>query len=136
MDGRGTEGTGDHLGAGLRELVADIASGGRRDLGSAARNLRGETPAPDVERQCAEALARVHGASDVLKFTLRRIEELEARGRELAEMSARRIEDLEREVHAAETRADDEEDGARQAEEWLRRVHSAVVGRLQPPPAA
>jgi hypothetical protein len=82
----------------------------------------------------SEALARVHGASDYLKFTLQRIAELEAWNREMTEVTAHRLELLEREAIAAEVRAEEDEDAAREAEDWLRRIHAAVIDRLGPTP--
>src|SRR4051812_13285050 len=124
MDVPATDSAADQLGAGLRDLVAGLANR-RGDLAATPRPMHTE-PHGDIDQQCAEALARVHGASDFLKFTLQRIDELEARGREMAEASARRIESLERAAADAERRADEEEREAREAEEWLRRVHGAV----------
>ena len=86
------------------------------------------------EEPWAEALARVHGASDFLKFTLQRIAELEAWNREMTEVTAHRLELLEREAIAAEVRAEEDEEACREAEDWLRRIHAAVIDRLGPAP--
>jgi hypothetical protein len=118
----------------LERRLAQLEAAARGD--AAARNGGALEPAApssgEDEEPWAEALARVHGASDYLKFTLQRIAELEAWNREMTEVTAHRLEVLEREAIAAEVRAEEDEEASREAEDWLRRIHAAVIDRLGP----
>ncbi len=120
----------------LERRLAQLEAATRGD-GAPAPN-GGQEPVASEEQEheapWAEALARVHGASDFLKFTLQRIGELEAWNREMTEVTAHRLELLEREAIAAEVRAEEDEEAAREAEDWLRRIHGAVIDRLGPAP--
>lgn len=120
----------------LERRLAELEAAARDGATAAAASQ--EPPASDGrdgdEEPWAEALARVHGASDYLKFTLQRIGELEAWNREMTEVTAHRLELLEREAIAAEVRAEEDEDACREAEDWLRRIHAAVIDRLGPAP--
>jgi hypothetical protein len=116
----------------LERRLAQLEAAARGD----GARAEAEEPRPPLsaedEQPWAEALARVHGASDYLKFMLQRIAELEAWNREMTEVTAHRLEVLEREAIAAEVRAEEDEDASREAEDWLRRIHGAVIDRLGP----
>jgi hypothetical protein len=120
----------------LERRLAQLAAAARGNGGSAdgAGQDAAGGHAQGSDEPWSEALARVHGASDYLKFTLQRIAELEAWNREMTEVTAHRLELLEREAIAAEVRAEEDEDAAREAEDWLRRIHGAVIDRLGPAP--
>ena len=117
----------------LERRLAQLEAAARGDGASAqdAANVA-ESHREGSDEPWSEALARVHGASDYLKFTLQRIAELEAWNREMTEVTAHRLELLEREAIAAEVRAEEDEEAAREAEDWLRRIHAAVIDRLGP----
>jgi hypothetical protein len=120
----------------LERRLAQLEAATRGDGASGPTGELVPTPSDEQGQEApwAEALARVHGASDFLKFTLQRIGELEAWNREMTEVTAHRLEMLEREAIAAEVRAEEDEDAAREAEDWLRRIHAAVIDRLGPGP--
>jgi hypothetical protein len=115
----------------LAQLEA-AARGGAAASVAAQEATGSDEHGEEHEQPWAEALARVHGASDFLKFTLQRIAELEAWNREMTEVTAHRLELLEREAIAAEVRAEEDEEACREAEDWLRRIHAAVIDRLGP----
>jgi hypothetical protein len=129
MSGGATHTTREQLVAALRERLAVSATPAEHAPADAPAD--GEREGVGLEHRCAEALARVHGAADLLKFTVQRIDELEAWSREMSEASARQLEALQAEVLAAETRAAAEEDACRRTEDWLRRMHAAVVDRFE-----
>jgi hypothetical protein len=120
----------------LERRLAQLEAATRGDGASAqgAAQDPGGSHGQGSDEPWSEALARVHGASDYLKFTLQRIAELEAWTREMTEVTAHRLELLEREAIAAEVRAEEDEEAAREAEDWLRRIHGAVIDRLGPTP--
>ena len=78
----------------------------------------------------AEVLALVESGSDRLRSKLRQIEDHQQRLGELEEARARRLEVLREQVFVAEVRAEEQEEAAREAEEWLRRVHDEIVRRF------
>ena len=135
MDAAGMNDGGGPVGTRPRAGL-DLDAQTRRELAAAVRGLHRAVEPNDVEQQFADALARVHGASDVLRFTLRRVEELEAWHREMRDVSGRRLDALEEQAIAAERQAEADEAAAAEAEQWLRQVHAAVLDRLSPPSAA
>ena len=130
MDAAGTPVDTTELERRLAQLEAAARGNGASAQGSAQDLTASEGQGGD--EPWSEALARVHGASDYLKFTLQRVAELEAWNREMTEVTAHRLELLEREAIAAEVQAEEDEDAAREAEDWLRRIHAAVIDRLGP----
>ena len=75
----------------------------------------------------AETLARVFGAADLLAFQQQQIAELNRRNDELRQATTEAIEGLQGDLEAAERRADQAERERAAAEEWLTRIHAAIV---------
>ena len=78
----------------------------------------------------AEALARVHGAADMIRFQNERIRDLEEQHRELVETSTSAIGSLEERLREAERRIAEADRGRAEAEDWLRRIHGAILDQI------
>jgi predicted RNase H-like nuclease (RuvC/YqgF family) len=113
---------------------ADPDAGHIVELGSAIRAAlaanRGPRRDAPAEQDWGQTLDLVQRASDVLKSAEQRVRELEESNRSLAERAAREAEVLEARVLQAQIRAEDAEQRRRDAEEWLRRIHNAILEHL------
>lgn len=78
----------------------------------------------------AEVLARVGAGFDLLESRLRRIKELEAWLSELETITPRRLEAMREQLIVAEVRAEEQEEAAGDAEEWLQRVYDDISRRF------
>jgi hypothetical protein len=83
-----------------------------------------------AEQDWGETLQMVHRASDLLRAAEERVRELEASNRDLAERAAMQAEALQGRLLQAQVRADEAEQRRKEAEEWLRRIHGAIVENL------
>jgi len=75
----------------------------------------------------SETLARVYGAADLLRTREHQLRDLEQVHRASMERAADRIAALEQQLAAEGERAHRAEQAQAAAEEWLRRIHAAVV---------
>jgi hypothetical protein len=93
-----------------------VAGADRADVGGASE--------PEV---WSETLARVYGAADLLRTREHQLRDLEQVHRAAMERAADRIAALEQQLAAEGERAHRAERAQAAAEEWLRRIHTAVV---------
>lgn len=80
----------------------------------------------------SETLARVYGAADLLRTREHQLRDLEGVHRAAMDRAGERIAALEEQLAAEGQRAERAERAQAEAEEWLRRIHVAVVEQLVP----
>lgn len=109
--------------------VADLAAAVRPAANNPQdRAATDESDAVGVDVDAwSETLARVHGAADLLRMRENQLRDLEQRHREGMERAAERIAALEEQLAAEAKRAERAERAQAEAEEWLRRLHTAVL---------
>ena len=95
--------------------------------GGTFRAADAKTPPLSRDEPWAETLARVLGAADLLVFQQQQIAELNRRNAELRQATNEAIEAFQRHLEAAERRADQAERERAAAEDWLTRIHAAIV---------
>lgn len=78
----------------------------------------------------SETLARVHGAADLLRMRENQLRELERVHRQAMDRAADRVAALEAQLAAEGDRANRAEAAQAKAEQWLQRIHAAVVEQL------
>jgi len=106
---------------------------GRRSRGNRASVTPVRPPEPEQPeaapegRDWTETLHLVHRAASRLVSTDERVRDLEAELRELSDSAAEEIQRLRAEVVELQRQLDAAEDGRRHAEDWLRRLHTAVL---------
>jgi hypothetical protein len=113
--------------AGLRELIV----GARRSTQQAEPSPNESEPeqldAAVEGKDWTETLELVHRAASRLVSTDERVRDLEAELRELSDSAAEEIQRLRAEVVDLQRQRDIAEAGRRHAEDWLRRLHTAVL---------
>lgn len=97
---------------------------------AALSSVRDARPDDHVGQDWSGTLDLVVRASDVLRAAEERVRELEASNRELAERAANQAEALQARILQAQVRADEAEQRRKEAEQWLRRIHGAIVDNL------
>jgi small-conductance mechanosensitive channel len=111
---------------------ADLAEVVRPAANDRQESAAEPTPATDVEviDVWSETLARVHGAADLLRTREQELRDLERRHEESVERAADRIAALEGQLAAEAQRAERAERAQAEAEEWLGRIHKAIVENI------
>jgi small-conductance mechanosensitive channel len=94
------------------------------DHAAADGAVREENAETDV---WAETLARVYGAADLLRTREHQLRDLERARRTAVDRAAERIAALEEQLATEGQRAERAERAQAEAEEWLGRIHKAVV---------
>ena len=108
--------------------VVELDPASRNEV--AVERARPQDLAPDQD--WGETLHMVHRASELLRAAEQRVRELEDSNRELAERAAMQAEVLQGRVLQAQVRAEEAEQRRREAEDWLRRIHTAIAENLSP----
>jgi hypothetical protein len=85
-----------------------------------------------THRDWSAALDLVRQASDAIRVTEARNQEMEARIQGLMRRASQELEAAEARIEAAEARAGEAEARAEAAEEWLRRLHEAITEGFHP----
>jgi len=114
----------DHF-AGLDKVIRFALSPGEQEQEMAAAPRR-ETE-DRAQRDWSAALDLVREASQAIRATEARNQEMEARIQGLMRRASEELEAAEARIEAAEARAAEAEMRADAAEEWLRRFHDAIT---------
>ena len=113
--------------AGLRELIVGARRSPPEPEVSRDENEPEQPEAAPEGRDWTETLHLVHRAASRLVSTDERVRDLEAELRELSDSAAEEIQRLRAEVVDLQRQLDAAEGGRRHAEDWLRRLHTAVL---------
>ena len=113
--------------AGLRELIVGARRGTQQPEASRSETEPEQLEAALEGKDWTETLELVHRAASRLVSTDERVRDLEAELRELGDSAAEEIQRLRAEVVDLQRQLDAADAGRRNAEEWLRRLHTAVL---------
>jgi small-conductance mechanosensitive channel len=113
--------------AGLRELIVGARRGPQQPEASRNESETGQPETAHEGKDWTETLELVHRAASRLVSTDERVRDLEAELRELSDSAAGEIQRLRAEVVDLQRQLDLAEAGRRHAEDWLRRLHTAVI---------
>lgn len=121
--GQQREDVADHF-AGLDKVIRFALSPAEQERELAASRKGGEER---PQRDWSAALDLVREASEAIRATEARNQEMEARIQGLMRRAAQELEAAEARIEAAEARAAEADARADSAEEWLRRFHDAIT---------
>lgn len=119
----------DHF-AGLDKVIRFALSPAEQEMELASAPKRESDMR--TQRDWSAALDLVREASDAIRATEARNQEMEGRIQGLMRRAAQELETAEGRIENAEARAAEAEARADAAEEWLRRFHDAITEGFQP----